>query len=121
VNQMVARLLLNKLGYTPDFVLNGREALAAIERQTYDLVFMDIHMPVMDGLSATREICQRFAPGQRPRVIGMTASASVGDRRDAAAAGMDDYVPKPITVEAVVAALRRTPRRDLTMPDSIQA
>ena len=112
VNQKVAQLLFAKLGYQPDMVANGQEAIAAVERQVYDVVFMDVQMPVMDGLRATREICRLQARGQRPRIVGMSANVMEEDRRNAALAGMDDYVPKPVPIDRLVAALRRCTRRE---------
>jgi signal transduction histidine kinase/CheY-like chemotaxis protein len=110
VNQKVAKLLLDRLGYQADFAANGREALQAVERQPYDVIFMDVQMPVMDGLAATRELCQRFGTGRRPRIVALTANAMPEDRQEAERAGMDDYVAKPVTPETLVAALRRTVR-----------
>ena len=81
-------------------------------RQPYDVVLMDVQMPEMDGLDATREIVWRWpATGDRPRVVAMTANAMQGDREACMAAGMDDYVTKPIRVEALVQALDRVPAR----------
>ena len=111
VNQKVAQLLFAKLGYQPDMVANGQEAIDAVERQIYDVVFMDVQMPVMDGLRATREICRLQERGQRPRIVGMSANVMEEDRRNAALAGMDDYVPKPVPIDQLVAALRRCTRR----------
>ncbi len=111
-NQKVATLLLRKLGYTTDIAANGLEALAAVERQTYDVVLMDVQMPEMDGLEATRQIVARWPDeDDRPRLVGMTANATDGDRRDCIKAGMDDYLSKPVTVPELVAALQRTPTR----------
>jgi CheY-like chemotaxis protein len=110
VNQQVARLLLTRMGYHPDFAANGEEALQSVERQTYDVVLMDVQMPVMDGLVATRELRRRFAAGRLPRIVGMTANAMIEDRRAGEAAGMDDYIVKPVSPAALVAALRRTKR-----------
>ncbi len=111
VNQRVARMLLGKLGYTADLAGNGLEALGAIERQTYDLVFMDVQMPEMDGLDATRHACRRWPADKRPHIVGMTANATDQDRLDCMQAGMDDYVSKPVTVPRLVDSLQRCPRR----------
>jgi len=78
-----------------------------VERQPYDVVLMDVQMPEMDGLEATRKICGRWPVGQRPRIIAMTANAMQGDREMCLGAGMDDYLAKPIRVEDLVAALGR--------------
>jgi CheY-like chemotaxis protein len=108
VNQKLALRLLGQMGYRADVAANGVEAIDAIQRQRYDLVLMDVQMPEMDGLEATRRIVQRWpggsAPG-RPRIVAMTANAMQGDREQCLAAGMDDYVTKPIRVDALVAAL----------------
>ena len=113
VNQRVARLLLQRMGYLADFAGDGAEALGSIARQVYDVVLMDVQMPVMDGLTATRELCRRYPPGQRPRIIGMTANATEEDRRNCALAGMDDYLAKPVRPRELAAALRASPRREV--------
>ena len=105
VNQKLALRLLSQLGYRADVAANGLEALQALERQPYDVILMDVQMPEMDGLEATRRICARW-PGQRPRIIAMTANAMKGDREMCLEAGMDDYLSKPIRVEELVAALK---------------
>jgi CheY-like chemotaxis protein len=109
VNQKVAQLMLRQLGYTTDLAANGVEVLAALTGQTYDVVFMDVQMPLLDGLEATQEICRRW-PVARPRIIAMTANAMEGDRARCLEAGMDDYVSKPIRREELVAALLRCRR-----------
>ena len=108
VNQKLALRLLDRLGYRADVAANGVEAIRAVERQPYDLVFMDVQMPEMDGLEATRQICARWAAGVRPRIVAMTANALAEDREACLAAGMDDYLAKPIRVEELVAALARS-------------
>ena len=105
VNQRVAGSLLQKFGYTADFVADGAEAVEAVFRQAYDVVFMDVQMPVMDGLSATREIVRRRPNGPRPRIVAMTANAMVKHRQECFAAGMDDYVAKPIKTDDLARAL----------------
>jgi signal transduction histidine kinase/CheY-like chemotaxis protein len=104
VNQKLALRLLSQMGYRADVASNGIEAIECVERQTYDLLLMDVQMPEMDGLAASREIGRRW-PQTRPRIVAMTANAMQGDREDCMAAGMDDYVSKPIRVEALVAAM----------------
>ncbi|HEX2852463.1 MAG TPA: PAS domain S-box protein [Opitutaceae bacterium] len=108
VNQKVALLMLGKLGFRADIAANGREALEALKRQVYDVVLMDVQMPDMDGLEATRQICQRLPDrAQRPWIIALTANAMQGDRELCVAAGMDDYITKPIKLEELSAALDR--------------
>jgi signal transduction histidine kinase/CheY-like chemotaxis protein/tetratricopeptide (TPR) repeat protein len=107
VNQKLALRLLQQMGYRADLASNGIEAIESIERQTYDVVLMDVQMPEMDGLEASRRIIERWPDGQRPRIVAMTANAMQGDREECMAAGMDDYVTKPIRVDALVEALNR--------------
>ena len=110
VNQKLALRLLQQMGYSADLAVNGVEALARIERETYDVVLMDVQMPEMDGLDASRSITKRW-PNDRPRIVAMTANATQGDREVCLAAGMDDYVTKPIRVDALVEALMNIPSR----------
>ena len=105
VNQKLAMRLLQQMGYRADLASNGIEAIECIKRQTYDVVLMDVQMPEMDGLEASRRITSKWKPHKRPRIIAMTANAMQGDREACLAAGMDDYVTKPIRVDALVAAL----------------
>jgi PAS domain S-box-containing protein len=107
VNQKVALRLLERLGYGADVVWNGLEALAALERTPYDVVLMDVQMPELDGLDASRLICERWPPEARPRIVAMTANALPEDREACFAAGMDDYVAKPIRPDELAAALGR--------------
>jgi CheY-like chemotaxis protein/HPt (histidine-containing phosphotransfer) domain-containing protein len=107
VNQQLALLLLKKLGYRADVTADGLEALQALEREPYDVVLMDVQMPKMDGLEATRHIHQRWPKGRRPHVIAATANAMQEEREACLAAGMDDYLAKPIHLEELAAALRR--------------
>ena len=99
------------MGYRADLASNGVEAIECIERQRYDVVLMDVQMPEMDGLEATRRITAKWAADQRPRIIAMTANAMQGDREACLAAGMDDYVTKPIRVDALVEALNQVKAR----------
>jgi ligand-binding sensor domain-containing protein/signal transduction histidine kinase/DNA-binding NarL/FixJ family response regulator/HPt (histidine-containing phosphotransfer) domain-containing protein len=106
VNQRVALLLLEQLGYSADVAGNGYEVLAALHRQPYDVVLMDVQMPDMDGLEATRRIQAEWPEAQRPRVVAMTASALVADRNACLSAGMDGFLSKPILIRELQAALR---------------
>ena len=106
VNQKVALRLLERLGYSADVATNGLEAIDALERRSYDVVLMDVQMPELDGLDASRRICERW-PETRPRIIAMTANALPEDREACFAAGMDDYVAKPIRAEVLAEALKR--------------
>ncbi|MGZ8636391.1 MAG: GAF domain-containing protein [Actinomycetota bacterium] len=114
VNQRLALRLLEKMGYRADVAGNGLEAVEAVERQPYDLVLMDVQMPELDGVEATRRIVERLPGGERPWIVAMTAEAMQGDRERFLGAGMNDYVAKPIRPEELVAAIKRTPRRSST-------
>ncbi len=105
MNQKVALRLLDQLGYRADVASNGLEALEALERQPYDVVLMDVQMPELDGLDASRRICERWPAEARPRIIAMTANAMPEDREACFAAGMDDYVAKPIRPDELAKAL----------------
>ena len=107
VNQRVALLYLDKLGHNADVAANGLEVIQALERQRYDVVLMDMHMPEMDGLDATRAIHKRWPKEERPRIVAVTANAISGDRETCIEAGMDDYVSKPMTMEELAEALGR--------------
>jgi PAS domain S-box-containing protein len=107
VNQKVALRLLDQLGYRADVVSNGLEALEALERRSYDAVLMDVQMPELDGLDASRRINERWGVEDRPRIIAMTANAMPEDREACFAAGMDDYVAKPIRPHELAEALSR--------------
>ena len=112
INQKVAVRLLQQLGYKADIANNGAEAIRAVEQKAYDVILMDVQMPEIDGLEATRRIrkCQN-EPSPRPNyqnsivIIAMTANAMQGDREKCVAAGMDDYLPKPVRPEALQAML----------------
>ncbi|MBD2690990.1 response regulator [Anabaena catenula] len=107
VNQKVALLMLERMGYRADVAANGMEVLQALHRQPYDVVLMDVQMPEMDGLETSRRICQEWLADSRPRIIAMTANAMQGDREECLAAGMDDYISKPIKMEELETALRK--------------
>jgi signal transduction histidine kinase len=95
INRRIGILMLQKMGYQAEAVNNGREVLQALERRPYDLLFMDVQMPEMDGYAAARSICQKW-PANRPRIIAITGNALTGDREKCLDAGMDDYISKPI-------------------------
>jgi GAF domain-containing protein/DNA-binding response OmpR family regulator len=99
VNQKLAVRLLERMGVVPAVVGNGLEAVAAAESGDFDLILMDVQMPEMDGLDATRQICARMPRERRPQIVAMTANAMQGDRELCLQAGMDDYLSKPIRVE----------------------
>ena len=107
VNQKVAMGILLQFGYQTDLVVSGKEAVEAVERQKYDLLFMDLQMPDMDGLEATRLICSRMSPSERPYIVAMTANAMKEDRELCLSAGMDDYLSKPIRPDEIKAAIER--------------
>jgi CheY-like chemotaxis protein/HPt (histidine-containing phosphotransfer) domain-containing protein len=107
VNQKVALLLLERLGYRADLAANGFEVLAALRRQDYDVVLMDVQMPEMDGLETARRIAAEPPRGQRPHIIAITANVLRADRDACLAAGMEDYLSKPILLENLRAALLR--------------
>jgi PAS domain S-box-containing protein len=111
VNQKVARRVLERLGYEPDFASNGREAAALAIERPYDVILMDVQMPEMDGLEATREIQGALPEPRRPRIVALTASVLDEDRKRCFEAGMDDFLTKPIVVDELVNVLKRTPRR----------
>jgi signal transduction histidine kinase/CheY-like chemotaxis protein/putative methionine-R-sulfoxide reductase with GAF domain len=107
VNQKLALRLLEQMGYRADVASNGIEAVQSVERQPYDVILMDVQMPEMDGLEASRRICARWPRGQRPAIIAMTANAMQGDREMCLEAGMDDYVSKPIRTDELIKALMK--------------
>jgi len=107
VNQKVVLALLLKLGYQAEVVSSGVEVIWSLERQSYDLVFMDIQMPEMNGDEASRRIRQRWSDEERPLIIAMTANAMQGDREKCLEAGMDDYVTKPVSIRDLQSTLER--------------
>lgn len=106
-SQKVALEMLRRLGYSADVAANGIETLQALERQHYDVVLMDVQMPEIDGLEATRLIRQRLEASEQPKIIAITAYGLEGDRERCINAGMDDYIAKPVKMEDLKAALRR--------------
>ena len=104
INQKVGVRLLERMGYRPDVAANGGEVIEALRRQPYDLVLMDVHMPEMDGLEATRRIRREWGAAG-PRIVAMTANAFKGAREEYLEAGMDDYISKPVKVQELQAKL----------------
>ena len=98
-NQKVALHMLRRLGYGADLAQNGYDALQAVQKKTYDLILMDMQMPEMDGLEATRRIRQLLCHQTQPRIVAMTAAVLAEDQAEAYAAGMDAFLTKPVQVE----------------------
>jgi signal transduction histidine kinase/ActR/RegA family two-component response regulator len=107
INQKVVQRILSKLGYQIDIVSNGAEAVTALKQQSYDVIFMDIQMPEMDGSEATRQIRQTLSGSLQPYIIAMTANALGGDREQYLASGMDDYISKPVRIDELTTILKR--------------
>lgn len=132
VNQKLLQLQLGKFGYRADTAADGREVLAALERRKYDLILMDVQMPEMDGLEASRRIRRELPPNQQPRIVALTANAMREDQEACLAAGMDDYLAKPIypgSLRAVLTqagelvqqgTLERVQRAEQTTSDPIE-
>jgi CheY-like chemotaxis protein/HPt (histidine-containing phosphotransfer) domain-containing protein len=108
-NQKVVSLLLKRMGYQPTIVSNGNEVIHSLYQKRYDVILMDVQMPEMDGVAATRWIRSSVAAADQPRIIAMTAHALTGDREQCLEVGMDDYVSKPMRMEELVQALLNTP------------
>ena len=107
INQRLALALLRRLGWTVSLACNGFDAIAALERENFGLVLMDVQMPVMDGLVATKEIRRRLPRECQPAIIAFTANTLPGDRELCLAAGMDDYLSKPVDPAEMSAKLER--------------
>ncbi len=105
VNQKLAMKVLGKLGYSPDIAQDGKEVLEVVSSKKYDLILMDVQMPEMDGLEATRMI--RLCLDAQPVIIAMTANSMLGDREECMQAGMDDYISKPVRLEELVTMLEK--------------
>src|SRR5262249_49510527 len=99
--------ILGRMGYRADVAANGLEVLHAVERRVYDVILMDVQMPEMDGLEAARHVRARWQGERRPRIVAMTANAMRGDREACLAAGMDDFLSKPIAPGQLAEALAR--------------
>ena len=107
INQKVALSMLKRLGYRADVAFNGLEVLQALQKKSYDVVLMDVQMPEMDGLEATRRIRSN---GMKTQILAMTAHALNGDREECLHAGMNEYISKPIRIEELQKALERCGR-----------
>jgi signal transduction histidine kinase/HPt (histidine-containing phosphotransfer) domain-containing protein len=118
INQKVGLSVLQKLGYRADIAHNGLEVLKALDLKVYDLLFLDVQMPEMDGLEAARQICHRWSADKRPRIIAMTGNALTGDREKCLQAGMDDYISKPVRIGELQAAIERWGPMKTSNPDT---
>lgn len=107
INQKVGVGVLHKLGYRSDVANNGKEVIKALENKIYDVLFLDVQMPEMDGLECARQICHRWTRDKRPVIIAMTGNALMGDRERCLAAGMDDYISKPVRIADLQTTLER--------------
>jgi len=105
INQQLISHILGNMGYEPDSVENGQMAVSAVAERSYDLVLMDVQMPEMDGLEATKVI--RQSPSHQPVIIALTANAMKGDREECLLAGMDDYISKPVRLEELTGILQK--------------
>ncbi len=112
VNQKLALRLLGQMGYDADVANNGLEAVECVGNQIYDVVLMDVQMPELDGLDATRRIVKKHKENDRPKIVAMTANAMQGDREMCLDAGMDDYITKPIRVDRLIEAIMNIPQRE---------
>lgn len=110
INQMVIFNTLESLGYSADLANNGREVLALVSKKVYDVIFMDILMPEMDGIWAAEKIRADWPADRQPRIIGLTAHALEEIRQQCLEAGMDEYFQKPLELEKLVAVLKQTKR-----------
>ncbi|MBI4624001.1 MAG: response regulator [Verrucomicrobia bacterium] len=119
-NLMVGRMLLNRLGYSPDIAANGLEVLGALEAKIYDLIFLDVRMPEMDGYEAARRIRAKWAGSEaaRPCMIAMTGNAMQGEKERCLEAGMDDYISKPVRIEELKALIKRWGARQVARKGS---
>jgi CheY-like chemotaxis protein/anti-sigma regulatory factor (Ser/Thr protein kinase) len=111
LNQRVIQMLLERLGYDPTLVGNGLEVLAALDQEPYDMIFLDVHMPELDGLETARQIKARFENPTRPWIVATTASTMPKEKATCREAGMDDFLSKPIQAETLRAALVRCARK----------
>jgi len=111
INQKVMQRMLNKIGQRVDIAANGKEVLNSLERQNYEIIFMDVEMPEMDGIEATKVIRKKWPPEKQPYIVAVTAYALEGDRERCINAGMDDYLAKPVNLENLKSILAQIARR----------
>jgi len=114
INQKIACRILAQMGYIADVVGNGIEVLETLNRQHYDIVFMDVQMPELDGIQTTARILERWIPQERPKVIAMTANATQGDMERCMHAGMDDFISKPILIDELKNILEKWGKNPIT-------
>lgn len=119
-NQRLVQIILERIGYNADLVENGLMALEKVKQQNYDVIFMDIQMPEMDGLEATRQIHNLLPADKCPRIIALTANAIIGDREHYLAAGLDDYISKPIDFNDLITALEKCKSLDHPLPKAAE-
>ncbi|MDD2528468.1 MAG: response regulator [Lentimicrobiaceae bacterium] len=111
INQKFLVSLLNIMGYKPSSVLNGKEVLEIMERESFDIIFMDIQMPEMSGVEATQIIMEKYAPAERPYIIAITANALSQDRERCLEMGMDDFMVKPVNIKLLQSTLEKWGRK----------
>ncbi|WP_168539900.1 response regulator [Anabaena sp. UHCC 0253] len=111
INQKIATKLFQKLGYQVDIANNGVEALKSLKQEMYDVIFMDIQMPELDGIETTKAIYQEWGETNRPYIIAMTANAMLSDREHCLSVGMDDFISKPVKVEVIIESIQILQRR----------
>jgi len=111
INQKVTIRLLKRFGYTTDIAVNGLMAVDSVKKKSYDIIFMDIQMPEMDGFEATKKIIKMFPKEKCPVIIAMTAAVMKGDKEKCLETGMMDYIPKPVLPEAVQTAIEKWGKR----------
>ena len=116
INQEFAKAILEKMGYKIDVVSNGREAVTASKKQDYDIIFMDVQMPEMDGLEATKEIIQQLPLEKRPKILAMTANAMQDDKDKCLQAGMNDYISKPVKIDLIHQMLVKWGKQEIDNP-----
>lgn len=121
LNQKLAAVMFRRLGHSVKTVSNGRELVETLERETMEFAFMDIHMPVMGGIEATREIVRRWGPADRPIIIALTATADDNDRKECLAAGMDGFLSKPIRLQTLQETITHWSERRRGLPAAAYA